>query len=52
MVQLRHNEFAVGWRLLGGVNALTGILMCGRTTGFFFAIVNRLYESPPEAMRS
>ena len=40
-----------GWRLLGGVHALTGILMCGWSTGFFFAIVNRLYESPPEADR-
>jgi hypothetical protein len=33
------------WRLLGGVEALTGILMCGWSTGFFFAIVNRMYES-------
>ena len=33
-----------GWRLVGGVEALTGILMCGLSTGFFFAIVNRLYE--------
>jgi ion channel len=31
------------WRLDGGVEALTGILMCGWSTGFFFAIVNRLY---------
>jgi hypothetical protein len=38
-----------GWRLLGGVEALTGILMCGWSTGFFFAIVNRLYESPADA---
>jgi hypothetical protein len=33
-----------GWRLTGGVEALTGILMCGWSTGFFFAIVNHLYE--------
>jgi Ion channel len=32
------------WRLDGGVEALTGILMCGWSTGFFFTIVNRLYE--------
>jgi voltage-gated potassium channel Kch len=32
------------WRIVGGVEALTGILMCGWSTGFFFAIVNRLYE--------
>jgi hypothetical protein len=31
------------WRLYGGVEALTGILMCGWSTGFFFAIVSRLY---------
>jgi voltage-gated potassium channel Kch len=34
-----------GWRLDGGVEALTGILMCGWSTGFFFAIVNRLYDA-------
>ena len=32
------------WRLVGGVEALTGILMCGWSTGFFIAIVNRLYD--------
>lgn len=36
------------WRLVGGVEALTGILMCGWSTGFFFAIVNRLYERRPD----
>jgi len=34
-----------GWRLQGGVEALTGILMCGWSTGFFFAVVNRLSEA-------
>jgi len=33
-----------GWRLPGGIEALTGILMCGWSTGFFFAVVNRLNE--------
>src|SRR3954454_3607315 len=33
-------------RLDGAVEALTGILMCGWSTGFFFAIVNRLYGQP------
>jgi hypothetical protein len=33
-----------GWRLDGGVEALTGILMCGWSTAFFFAIVSRLHE--------
>jgi voltage-gated potassium channel Kch len=31
------------WRLLSGVEALTGILMCGWSTGFFFAIVNQIF---------
>jgi hypothetical protein len=39
------------WRLVGGVEALTGILMCGWSTGFFFAVVNRLYAASPEAGR-
>ena len=30
------------WQLLGGVEALTGILMCGWSTGFFFAVVSHL----------
>jgi Ion channel len=30
------------WRLVGAVEALTGILMCGWSTGFFFAVVSRL----------
>lgn len=33
-----------GWRLVGGVEALTGILMCGWSTGFFFAVVSRMGE--------
>jgi hypothetical protein len=40
------------WRILGAIEALTGILMCGWSTGFFFAIVSRLHidddaTSPP-----
>jgi voltage-gated potassium channel Kch len=30
------------WRLVGGIEALTGILMCGWSTGFFFAVVNHM----------
>ena len=40
------------WRLDGGVEALTGILMCGWSTGFFFAIVNRMYESQTTKAKS
>jgi len=32
------------WRLVGAVEALTGILMCGLSTGFFFAVMSRLYQ--------
>ena len=32
------------WRMVGAVEALTGILMCGWSTGFFFAVVTRLLE--------
>ena len=30
------------WRLVGGVEALTGILMCGWSAAFFFAVVSRM----------
>ena len=32
------------WRLVGAVEALTGILMCGWSTGFFFAVVARIFD--------
>jgi hypothetical protein len=31
------------WRLVGAVEALTGILMCGWSSGFFFAVVSRMF---------
>jgi len=30
------------WRMLGPVEGLTGILMCGLSTGFFFAFFSRI----------
>jgi hypothetical protein len=36
------------WRLVGAVEALTGILMCGWSTGFFFAVLSRMLESRGE----
>lgn len=30
------------WRFLGPVEGLTGILMCGLSTGLFFAVFNRV----------
>ena len=29
------------WRMVGAVEALTGILMCGWSTAFFFTVVSR-----------
>ena len=31
------------WRLLGPVEGLTGILMCGLSAGFFFAVLTKMY---------
>ena len=38
------------WRLVGGVEALTGILMCGWSAAVFFMVVSRMYgaRSNPE----
>jgi hypothetical protein len=33
------------WRLVGGVEALTGILMCGWSAAVFFTVVNRMNEA-------
>ena len=33
------------WRILGGVEALTGILMCGWSTAFLFAFVSRRFAT-------
>jgi hypothetical protein len=40
------------WRLIGGVEALTGILMCGWSTGFFFAVVSRMMERPQSKLEA
>ncbi len=41
------------WRLFGGVEALTGILMCGLSTGLFFAVFTKVFginrDSAPPA---
>jgi voltage-gated potassium channel Kch len=38
------------WRLVGAIEALTGILLCGWSAAFFFAVANRMQPppSPPE----
>jgi hypothetical protein len=39
----------IGWRFLGPVEGLAGILMCGLSTGFFFAMLTRMRA--PNAQR-
>lgn len=33
------------WRTVGGIEALTGILMCGWSTAFFFAAISRMHQA-------
>ena len=33
------------WRLLGPIEGLTGILMCGLSTGYFFVVVSHIHQS-------
>ena len=33
-----------GWRVLAGIEGLTGIPLVGRSTAFVFAVVDRMYE--------
>ena len=40
------------WRLVGGVEALTGILMCGWSAAFFFAVVSRMNETRSQTARA
>jgi Ion channel len=41
------------WRIVGGIEALTGILMCGASTAFFFAVLARVHalDVEPKAER-
>lgn len=33
------------WRMVGGIEALTGMLMCGWSTGFFFTVVSHISKT-------
>jgi len=33
------------WRVLGPIKGLVGILMCGLSTGYFFVVVSRTFQS-------
>lgn len=32
------------WRLLGGIEGITGVLLCGLSTAFVFAIINAMFQ--------
>jgi hypothetical protein len=32
------------WRLLGPIEGLMGVLMCGLSTGYFFVVVSRIHQ--------
>ena len=36
------------WRMLGPVEGLTGILMCGLSTGIFVAVLSKIFSSRAE----
>jgi Ion channel len=36
---------ATPWRMLGPIEGLMGILMCGLSTSLLFAVINYIYQS-------
>jgi len=32
------------WRMLGGLEGINGVLLCGMSTAFLFAIINEMFE--------
>ena len=39
------------WRMIAGIEALTGILMCGWSTAFFFAAISRMHQADAQTGR-
>ena len=37
------------WRMLGPIESLMGVLMCGLSTGYFFVVVSRIHQSRHES---
>jgi len=33
------------WRLIGGVEGINGVLLCGLSTGFVFAVFNQMFQN-------
>ena len=40
------------WRLLGPIESLMGVLMCGLSTGYFFVVLSRVHQSRHEKASS
>ena len=40
------------WRLLGPIESLMGVLMCGLSTGYFFVVLSRVHQSRHEKATS
>ena len=40
------------WRLFGPLEGLTGILMCGLSTAFFFAVISKMLRARTETRQS
>ncbi|HKO98733.1 MAG TPA: ion channel [Pyrinomonadaceae bacterium] len=40
------------WRILGGLEGISGVLLCGLSTAFLFAIVNQMLMSRLEQSRN
>jgi voltage-gated potassium channel Kch len=40
------------WRLVGGIEALTGILMCGWSAAFFVSVITRITQTEPKPERT
>jgi len=40
------------WRLLGGIEGISGVLLCGLSTAFVFAVVNAVFQIRLEQQRA
>jgi voltage-gated potassium channel Kch len=38
------------WRLLGGIEGISGVLLCGFSGAFIFAVVNTLFQARMQAL--
>ena len=40
------------WRLLGGIEGISGVLLCGLSGAFIFAVVNALFQTRMQSRKS